>query len=76
MYERVDNTDRVELYDHPLAQLIRHPNPRLTRYRLWRDTVSSAAIYDRAYWQKIRDRAGSWPSSTSLPRYVTFRTGV
>lgn len=56
VYERVDDTDRVEVHDHRLAQLVRSPNPRATRFRLLRDTVSSASIYDRAYWRKIRQR--------------------
>ena len=73
VYERVGNTDRVELYDHPLAQLIRRPNPRFTRYRLWRDTVSSAAIYDRAYWQKVRERGRVVALNPIPPRYVTFQ---
>ena len=70
VYQRVDNTDRVELYTHPLAQLIRKPNPRLTRYRLWRDTVSSAAIYDRAYWVKVRQQGQVVALNPVPPRYV------
>ena len=27
VYERVSNTDRLEVYDHPLAALLRNPNP-------------------------------------------------
>jgi len=56
VYRREANTDRTELDDHALAMLIRRPNPRMTRFRLLRDTVSSIAIYDRAYWRKIRSR--------------------
>lgn len=54
VYERVSNTDRIEVGSHPLAVLLRRPNPLTTRYAHMRDTVSDLAIYDRAYWRKIR----------------------
>lgn len=54
VYERVGNTDRLEVGDHPLATLLRHPNPATTRYAHLRDTVSDIAIYDRAYWRKVQ----------------------
>ncbi len=56
-YERLGNTDRLEVGEHPLAHILRHPNPDTTRYRHMRDTVADIAIYDRAYWLKMR--AGS-----------------
>jgi HK97 family phage portal protein len=54
VYERVSDTDRVEANDHPLAALMRNPNPVTTRYRHMFATVADMAIYDRAYWRKIR----------------------
>jgi HK97 family phage portal protein len=54
VYERVSDTDRIEVSDHPLAEVLRHPNPTTTRYRHQRDTVADMAIYDRAYWWKMR----------------------
>ena len=56
VYERVSNTDRVELYDHPAATLLRHPNPVTTRYRHMFATVADMAIYDRAYWRILRQQ--------------------
>ena len=56
VYERVSNTDRVELYDHPAAALLRHPNPVTTRYRHMFATVADIAIYDRAYWRILRQQ--------------------
>lgn len=52
-YVRLDADDRLELHDHPLAKLLRNPNPTTTRYRLMRSTVADRAIYNRAYWLKI-----------------------
>jgi HK97 family phage portal protein len=54
VYERIDTTDRLEVPDHPLAKLLRHPNPATTRYAHMRDTVADLAVYDRAYWIKMR----------------------
>lgn len=56
VYERVSNTDRLEVYDHPLAELLRHPNPVTTRYRHMFATVADMAIYDRAYWRILRQQ--------------------
>jgi HK97 family phage portal protein len=54
VYERVGDTDRLEVGDHALARLLRSPNPTTTRYRHIRDTVADLAVYDRAYWRKHR----------------------
>jgi HK97 family phage portal protein len=54
VYERVSNTDRLEVWDHPLAELLRHPNPVTTRYRHMFATVADMAIYDVAYWRMLR----------------------
>lgn len=54
VYERLSGTDRVEVGDHPLAVLLRNPNPNATRFRHLRDTVADLAIYDRAVWVKAR----------------------
>jgi HK97 family phage portal protein len=57
LFERVSDTDRRRLTDHPLAQLLDKPNPRTTRYRLINALVHDKAIYDRAYWLKMSGRA-------------------
>lgn len=53
-FRRVSDTDRVRLTDHPLAQLLAEPLPRLTTYRLVERLVSDLALYDIAYWIKLR----------------------
>lgn len=50
VYLRTDHSDRLELDDHPLAQLLRAPNPTTSRFAFMRDTVADKAIHDRAYW--------------------------
>ncbi|MFL2002023.1 phage portal protein [Microbacterium sp. A1-JK] len=52
-FERVGDTDRRRLTDHPLAQMLRTPNPYTTSYRLIRDLISDRGIYDRALWVKV-----------------------
>jgi HK97 family phage portal protein len=54
VYERVGNNERIESNDHPLAQLLRWPNPATSRYAHMRDTVADIAVYDIAYWVKDR----------------------
>lgn len=56
IYMRVDDTDRREWNDHPVAELLRSPNPTTTRYAFLRDTVADIKIYDRGYWRKVRTR--------------------
>src|SRR5262245_62344894 len=39
VYLRQGDADRVEVPDHPLARLLRNPNPTTSQYRFIRDTV-------------------------------------
>lgn len=55
LYERVGDTDRRRLQDHPLAAMLRRPNPWTSRYRFIQALVCDFAIYDNAYWLKTRD---------------------
>ena len=61
MFERVGDADRRRLSDHPLALLLKQPNPWTTRYRFIQALVNDFCIYDNAYWLKTRidsDRVG------------------
>jgi HK97 family phage portal protein len=62
VYIRAGSTDRIEASEHPLSQLLRHPNPTSTRYDHLRDTTADLAIYDVAYWVKDRPQfpRGVW----------------
>lgn len=96
-YEKVPSSPllpsgRIELGDHPMMQLLNRPSPRVTRTRLWRDTVTDIGIYDVAFWQKIRDPFGRVravvrqppaamtperdPTTQALVRYTTTLGGT
>src|SRR3972149_5122408 len=53
VFERVSETDRRRLRDHPLAVLLGKPNPWTTRYRLVESLMGDLGIYFNAYWLKI-----------------------
>lgn len=53
-YRRVSDTDRERLTEHSVARLIARPNPYTTTYRLLHALVSDLAIFDDAYWAKVR----------------------
>ncbi|OBB20607.1 phage portal protein [Mycolicibacterium elephantis] len=57
LYERRGDTDRQRVTDHDLARLLRRPNPWTTRYRFLNTLVHDFAIYDVAYWWKIKPNA-------------------
>lgn len=71
VFERRGDDDRRRVSDHPLATLLRKPNPHTTRYRLMDDLIHDLAIYDRAYWQKIVTKDGVAALSRIPPEFVT-----
>lgn len=54
VFRRLSDTDRERLTDHPLAQLLAEPLPRMTQYRFVERIVSDLALYDNAYALKLR----------------------
>lgn len=64
VYERVNDTDRQRLSDHPLANLLRKPNSATTRYRFVDALVNDLGIYDVACWMKAK---GDTPGLLRLP---------
>lgn len=54
MFERVGDDDRRRMSDHPMALMLKQPNPWTTKYRFIQALVCDFAIYDRAYWLKTR----------------------
>lgn len=54
MYQRNGDADRKRLQDHPLAALLRRPNPWTTGYRFRNALVHDFAIHDVAYLLKLK----------------------
>lgn len=54
-YRRESDVDRTRLTDHPVSDLFARPNHSTTPYRLFQTLVSDIALYDVAYWVKVRD---------------------
>lgn len=70
-----DREKKPVAHDHPLAQLIRQPNPLMTEYELIELITLHLGIVGRSHWWKQRDRAGRvvalWPLRPDRvgPRY-------
>ncbi len=78
VYSRISNNDRLELDEHPLANLLRRPNNETTRYTHLRDTVADLAIYDRAYWRKVdppRPKLLARIPAADMVRHIDPQTG-
>jgi HK97 family phage portal protein len=54
VFRRVSDTDRERLTDHPLAQLLSEPLPKMTQYRFIERMVSDRALYDNYYGIKLK----------------------
>lgn len=66
-FQRVGETDRKRLRDHPLAVLLGRPNANTTPYRFMRALVADRGIYDVAYWLKSSDPDTGKPALIRLP---------
>lgn len=64
-YTLDDDGVRTEDNNHPAYQLLRRPNPMLTRNLLVSHTVMALLVHKRAAWLKVRDGDGPpvelWP---------------
>jgi len=58
VFERVGDTDRRRLTDHPLAQMLSTPNPWTTRYDFFDAMVRDLAIFDRFLAVKLNSSSG------------------
>lgn len=58
-FERISDTDRRRVNDHPLAALIAKPNAKTTRYRLFDSLVNDLGIFDVACWMKAKVDGGT-----------------
>lgn len=69
VFERISDTDRERVTDHPLPRLLGRPNPRTTTYRLFEALVSDIGIYDQAFWLKYLE-AGEPRLQRIPPKFV------
>lgn len=74
LYRRDSDTERQRLQDHPLAMLLRRPNPWTTRYRFINALVHDIAIYDVAYLLKSKFE-GNTVGLIRLPPMMTTPKG-
>lgn len=72
-YRRLSDTDRERLTTHPLALLLKQPNPETTMYELVYQLVADLALYDRAYWYLSDDAesASRYRITRLPPSWVT-----
>jgi HK97 family phage portal protein len=75
VFQRVSETDRKRLRDHPLARLIVAPNPFTTSYRLIESLMGDLGIYFNAYWMKVKNDTGIYILRVP-PTYVTPTGGL
>jgi HK97 family phage portal protein len=71
VYER-DDLNRPRADDHPLAMLLRQPNPALSGFDLWLWTRSMRGIFGEAFWLKDRTAGvptGLYPLHPASMRY-------
>lgn len=54
VYRRVSDTDRVRVHNHPLARLLREPNPETTRAVWLSQLVHDLSVFGAAYSVKLR----------------------
>jgi HK97 family phage portal protein len=52
-YEKLADSDRKEWSDPRFSELMRHPAPGLTYFRLMQGTVADLGVYGNAYWLKM-----------------------
>lgn len=55
---RREELDRPKADDHPMAKLLRQPNPGLSGFDLWLWTSSTFDIYGDTFWYKRRENGG------------------
>jgi len=78
VFQRVGETDRRRLRDHPLAKLIEQPLPpemKTSRYHLIESLMADLGIYFNAYWLKVQT-PGRFSLLRVPPPWVTVYGGI
>jgi HK97 family phage portal protein len=69
VHERVSDTERRRVTDHPLASVMSSPRPRKGSYRFWEAVLSDGMLYDR--WAVLKRLADD--GSMHLSRVPSWR---
>lgn len=67
LFERVGDTDRQRVTDHPLARMVSAPHPRVTRYSFFDALVRDVAIFERYLAVKIKREDGTPGGLVRIP---------
>lgn len=59
LFERLGDTDRARVTDHPVARLLSRPHPRVTRYTYFDALVRDVAIFERHLSVKVKLQDGT-----------------
>jgi HK97 family phage portal protein len=59
LFNRIGDSDRARLTDHPVARLLSRPHPRVTRYTYFDALVRDVAIFERHLSVKVKLQDGS-----------------
>jgi HK97 family phage portal protein len=76
VYRRESGTERVEMYDSPLAQILRDPAPGMTYTRFIQRLVLDLCVYGNAYWAKLQAPGGERDLAPLPVASVTPRGGT
>lgn len=69
VHERISDTDRRRITDHPLARAVTSPRPRIGAYRFWEAVISDGLLYDR--WAVLKRFQAD--GSVTLSRVPSWR---
>ena len=77
VYERVSDTDRRRVTDHPVAALLRRPNPAMTSFELIYALVADLKLYDVALWMltPAPETVAGWELRPIPPSWVVQTWG-
>jgi HK97 family phage portal protein len=59
LFDRISETDRARVTDHPVARLLNRPHPRVTRYTYFDALVRDVAIFERHLSVKVKLQDGA-----------------
>lgn len=67
LFERVGDTDRKRVTDHPLARMLSQPHPRVTRYSFFDALVRDVGIFERHLSVKLKREDGTPGGLVRIP---------